>query len=84
MHAFVTLRGGSSTTSDALREHCRGRLAAYKVPKVIRFESELPRTIVGKFDKRALLSRYERSVAIAVEASAESVTSPRDNRQRGR
>jgi long-chain acyl-CoA synthetase len=69
VHAFVTLRAGSLTTSDALREHCRGRLAAYKVPKVIHFELELPRTAIGKFDKRALLSRYERSLAIAADAS---------------
>jgi len=42
---------------DALREHLRGRLANYKVPKRFVFVDELPYLAVGKVDKQALQSR---------------------------
>jgi acyl-CoA synthetase (AMP-forming)/AMP-acid ligase II len=58
VHAFVVVRAGSSTTADELRDHCRRELAPYKVPKGVHFEEKLPRTSVGKFDKRALRARY--------------------------
>jgi long-chain acyl-CoA synthetase len=36
--------------------HCRGVLAAFKVPSHIAFRHELPRTLVGKVLRRALLN----------------------------
>ncbi|MEM2504018.1 MAG: hypothetical protein QXN27_07580 [Archaeoglobaceae archaeon] len=33
---------------------CKERLAAYKVPKIIEFRDELPKTLVGKILRRAL------------------------------
>jgi O-succinylbenzoic acid--CoA ligase len=51
--AIVRLR--EPTTADALREHCRARLAGYKVPSEIRFvESPLPRNAAGKLLRREL------------------------------
>lgn len=52
--AFVVLREGATANAHELREHCRVRLAAYKVPREIRIESELPRAASGKILKRAL------------------------------
>jgi long-chain acyl-CoA synthetase len=41
--------------ADALREHCRGLLGGYKVPKQIEIRSEpLPRSAAGKVLKREL------------------------------
>jgi acyl-CoA synthetase (AMP-forming)/AMP-acid ligase II len=57
VHACVALRPGSATTAADLRQHCRQHLSPYKVPKVVHFEQHLPRTVVGKFDKRALRER---------------------------
>lgn len=42
---------------DALREHLRGRLANYKIPKRFVFVDELPYLAVGKIDKQALQAR---------------------------
>lgn len=42
--------GGSRTSSDELVDHCRPRLASYKIPRTILFTDELPRTAVGKPD----------------------------------
>ncbi len=52
--AFVVLRQGSTATPDALLEHCRGRLARYKVPKAVTFLDSLPRNPSGKVLKREL------------------------------
>lgn len=66
VHAFVVTRAGSDVAADALRDHCRAHLTAYKVPKGIHFEEKLPRTTVGKFDKRALRARHLGEAASAV------------------
>jgi len=34
-----------------VKAHCRARLAAYKVPKVVEFAHELPRTSTGKIQR---------------------------------
>ena len=52
--AFVVLRPGKTATEDELKEHIRGSLAAFKVPREVTFLEELPRTSTGKVIKRAL------------------------------
>jgi fatty-acyl-CoA synthase len=50
--AIVVLEpGGASLDADALRAHCRERLAPYKVPKRIEFTTALPRNSMGKVQK---------------------------------
>lgn len=58
--AFVECARGATIDVDALRAHCRARLAGYKLP--VRFEvvNELPRNTVGKTDKVALRARAAR------------------------
>ncbi len=46
--AAVELEDGASLDEDALRAHCRARLAAYKVPKRIVAISDTPRSMLGK------------------------------------
>src|SRR5512138_2199002 len=48
VHAYVVLKDGVTATEAEIREFCRTRLAAFKVPKHIEFRSELPKTMVGK------------------------------------
>lgn len=43
-----------SLTQAQVIAHCRKHLAAYKVPKIIEFYSELPKTNVGKILRREL------------------------------
>jgi 3-oxocholest-4-en-26-oate---CoA ligase len=53
--AVVSLREagpGPALTADALREHCRGMLAGYKVPARILFVPEVVRSPTGKADYR--------------------------------
>jgi long-chain acyl-CoA synthetase len=44
----------ASATSDELVEFCRQRLAHYKVPHTFHIHDELPRSPMGKLDKRQL------------------------------
>ena len=52
--AFVVHRPGSDATADALDAYCRLNLAPYKVPRVYVFLERLPKTTVGKTDKKQL------------------------------
>lgn len=53
--AFVIPVPGAPVPTEAdLRTFCRGRLAAYKIPRQICFAQELPRGPTGKILKRAL------------------------------
>ena len=50
--AVVSARPGATVTLEALVEHCRGRLAGYKLPRQITVVDEVKRTAVGKSDYR--------------------------------
>jgi long-chain acyl-CoA synthetase len=52
--AFIVLKEGSNADTAAIRAHCKENLAAYKVPKLIEFRSELPKSAVGKILRREL------------------------------
>lgn len=52
--AFVVFKEGQTATVEELDEHCRKRLAAYKIPRQYEVRSTLPKTIVGKVLRRQL------------------------------
>lgn len=49
--AVLVLREGANLDERQVKAHCRERLAAYKVPKVVEFAQELPRTSSGKIQR---------------------------------
>jgi fatty-acyl-CoA synthase len=53
--AFVELKPGVSATEAELIEHCRAKLASFKVPRAVHFVTEWPLTGSGKVQKRLLL-----------------------------
>jgi long-chain acyl-CoA synthetase len=53
--AFVVLRSGEQATTDEIREFAKARLAAYKVPRSVEFRDDLPKTLIGKVLRRALV-----------------------------
>ncbi|RZL87724.1 MAG: long-chain fatty acid--CoA ligase [Variovorax sp.] len=55
LKAVLVLRAGARTDEDALREHCRERLATYKLPRLYSFRNELPTSPAGKVLKRELI-----------------------------
>ncbi|MEL6894254.1 MAG: AMP-binding protein, partial [Actinomycetota bacterium] len=59
VHAVVVRRDGGTVTADELTEHCRGRIAGYKVPKSVEFQLDpLPKSGPGKVLKRVLRAPY--------------------------
>jgi long-chain acyl-CoA synthetase len=57
--AWVVLNTGMTCTADELREHCRGKLAAYKIPRQIEFRESLPKTQIGKILRRVLIEEEQ-------------------------
>ncbi len=53
--AYIVLKAGQTATPEEITRFCAERLASYKVPKHVEFRSELPKTQVGKFLRRALV-----------------------------
>jgi fatty-acyl-CoA synthase len=56
--AFVVLSPGEPADPEALRAALRERLAAFKVPRHVRFVAALPKTATGKIRKQDLRHRY--------------------------
>ena len=53
--AYIVLKKGETSTEDEMEAFCRERLTAYKVPKAFEFRDDLPKTMVGKVLRRALV-----------------------------
>jgi fatty-acyl-CoA synthase len=62
--AFVVLRGGATVDPAELIAHVGQRIASYKKPHRIEFAPEIPRTAVGKTDRK-VLRMHARSLGAA-------------------
>lgn len=60
LKAYVVLKEGEEMTADEVIAHCRANLAAYKVPRLVEFRTELPKTIIGKVLRRMLREEEEK------------------------
>jgi crotonobetaine/carnitine-CoA ligase len=56
--AFVVVRPGTALSVDEILVHCAGRLAKFKVPQLVEVRDDLPKTSIGKIEKK-LLRRQE-------------------------
>ena len=52
--AFVVLKDGETATADEIIGFCKEHLAKYKVPRMVEFREELPKTMIGKVLRKAL------------------------------
>jgi long-chain acyl-CoA synthetase len=64
--AFVVLKEGMSATAEEIILFCRDHLAPYKIPRIVAFRQDLPKSLIGKVLRRKLRE----------EAMAGKVTSP--------
>jgi acyl-coenzyme A synthetase/AMP-(fatty) acid ligase len=56
----VVLKSGVAASEELkkqLIEHCKGKIAVYKLPREIEFIDAMPRTAVGKLLRRVLRQR---------------------------
>ena len=63
LKAYVVLKEGETLTAEEVIDFCKASLAAYKVPKLVEFRSELPKTMVGKVLRRVLREEEEKKNA---------------------
>jgi long-chain acyl-CoA synthetase len=61
--AFVVLKEHQQASTTEILDYCRQRLAKFKVPKQVEFRNELPKTLVGKVLRRALLEEEMKRVS---------------------
>lgn len=55
--AAIVLREGVQVEPDAIRDFCKQRLAAYKVPRRVVVVDDLPRSLIGKVQRREVRER---------------------------
>jgi fatty-acyl-CoA synthase len=56
--ACVVTKQGASVTVEELRDHLAPQVARWWLPERIEFVSEIPKTSVGKFDKKVLRAQF--------------------------
>ncbi|MEM7301441.1 MAG: AMP-binding protein [Pseudomonadota bacterium] len=49
--AWIVLKPGANSDENEIREFCRGQIAHYKIPRFVRFKTEIPMTVTGKPQK---------------------------------
>jgi long-chain acyl-CoA synthetase len=61
--AYVVLQSEArgKISEEEIMEYCKENLAHYKVPKIVEFRGELPKTDVGKVSRRELREEVEES-----------------------
>ncbi|WP_075981406.1 long-chain-fatty-acid--CoA ligase [Bacillus massilinigeriensis] len=59
--AVIVLKAGKAATEEEIVQYCKENLSAYKIPKIVEFRAELPKTGVGKILRRALREEAKQS-----------------------
>ena len=52
--AFVVLKEGETATEDEITAFCREHMAPYKIPRIVAFREDLPKSLIGKVLRRVL------------------------------
>jgi len=60
---YIVLKEGETATEEEIIEFCRGKLARFKVPRLVEFRTELPKTMVGKILRRVLVEEEMKKLA---------------------
>jgi long-chain acyl-CoA synthetase len=61
---FAVRKAGSAVTEEDLVSYCKENLAPYKVPKILEFRDELPKSAVGKILKRVLAAEEREKAGV--------------------
>jgi len=56
--ATVVVREGANTTAEELRDYLSGSVARWQLPERWAFIETVPKTSVGKFDKKEVRAQY--------------------------
>jgi long-chain acyl-CoA synthetase len=59
---FVVVKPEETLTEEEVIAHCKEKLAAYKVPRMVEFRQELPKSMVGKVLRKELRAEEYRTI----------------------
>jgi long-chain acyl-CoA synthetase len=65
--AFVVRKPGSTVTEEELVSYCKENLAPYKVPKLLEFRDQLPKSAVGKLLRRVLADEEREKAGVSLK-----------------
>ncbi|CAB3223915.1 unnamed protein product [Arctia plantaginis] len=60
--AVLRLRERASLTTDDVKRHCSGRIARFKIPRILKVIDEFPKTTSGKIQKHKLKKIIESGI----------------------
>lgn len=60
--AYIVPKEGSTLDKSEITDFCRQNLASFKIPRLIEFRTELPKSMVGKVLRRVLLEEEMKAV----------------------
>ena len=64
--AWIILRKGHELTPEAVKKFCKGEIADFKIPRLVRFVDSFPITISGKVQKFRMREMYVDELNVAV------------------
>ncbi len=70
--ACVVVRDGAELDADEVRAHLDGRVAKWWIPERVELIDEVPKTSVGKFDKKVLRARFAGTETAAAGSAVDS------------
>jgi fatty-acyl-CoA synthase len=70
--AWVKLKPDATTTSEEVRDFCRGRIAHYKIPRYVKFVEAFPMTVTGKIQKFIMRDQSIQELGLEVAAAVKT------------
>lgn len=68
--AWIILKPGQSATEEEIRAFCQGQIAHYKIPRYVRFVSDLPMTVTGKAQKFVMRDAMIKELGLTIQKTA--------------
>ncbi|PBB90259.1 AMP-binding protein [Mesorhizobium sp. WSM3864] len=68
--AWIVLKPGQIATAEEIKAFCDGQIAHYKVPRYIRFRTELPMTVTGKPQKFLMREAMVEELGLVAQKTA--------------
>jgi long-chain acyl-CoA synthetase len=67
--AVIALKDGETLTTEALAHFLKDKLSPIEMPKIVEFRAELPKTAVGKIQKKILIEEERAKAALQTETN---------------
>jgi long-chain acyl-CoA synthetase len=68
--AVIALKSGETLTTEALCAFLKDKLSPIEMPKIVEFRAELPKTAVGKIQKKVLIEEERAKAALQTETQS--------------